>query len=62
MKQREKETDWSRWQPEKLLPALARRITSQYWLAFGSTFVVGLITHIYMFVNKLPNGDDLESM
>lgn len=58
----EEKRDWSRWQPEKVLPDLVRRIDSRYWLAFGAAFVLGLITHIYMFVNKLPNGDDLESM
>lgn len=62
MKHGKEENKWSTWQPEVVLKGAIKRINPLSWLAFGSTFVFGLITHIYMFVNKLPNGDDLESM
>lgn len=56
------EQQWSRWQPEVLLPGLWRRIDGNYRLAFILALIFGAMTHLYMFVNKLPNGDDLESM
>ena len=44
---------------EALFAAVRRRISPQTKLAFGSTFLTGLLTHAYMLVNKLPNHDDI---
>ena len=61
MEERVKERNWGAWQPERVLTKLWWRIGANSRLAFCSALILGFVTHIYMFVNKLPNGDDLES-
>ena len=41
---------------------LWNRIPAYCRLSMVSTFIMGLITHMFMIVNKLPNGDDLSEL
>ncbi|MEG1579486.1 MAG: hypothetical protein RR336_12055, partial [Oscillospiraceae bacterium] len=34
-------------------------IPKYQWLTFCATFLLGLLTHLFMLVNKLPNHDDI---
>lgn len=45
--------------PNQFLGSLFRRVPGYCWWTFGSAMVVGLISHLYMFTNKLPNHDDV---
>lgn len=48
--------------PEAVIAGLWQKVSPQSKWAFGATLVAGLTTHLYMFVNKFPNGDDLASV
>lgn len=48
--------------PDKILKQVVGKISGECKLAFGAALFFGFLTHLFMFVNKLPNGDDLESM
>lgn len=50
------------WMPEHLIAGLWGKVPPQSKWAFLATLVAGLMTHLYMFVNKFPNGDDLASV
>ena len=43
----------------ELIDKIWKNISSKAKIAFGSTIIWGLIAHLYMFMNKLPNYDDL---
>ena len=45
--------------PDRFLGALFRRVPGYCWWTFGSAMAVGLVSHLYMFTNKLPNHDDV---
>lgn len=45
--------------PETCFDGLWRRIPKEIRLTFLACVVLGLMVHIYMFVNKLPNHDDI---
>ena len=45
--------------PDQFMGSLFRRVPGYCWWTFGSAMVVGLISHLYMFTNKLPNHDDV---
>lgn len=57
----EKET-WQNLLPEVFIKNQYQKISYRSKLAFLSALFFGFLTHIFMFLNKLPNGDDLESM
>lgn len=44
--------------PDKAVEHLWKKVPEHIKLAFVSAFVLGLVTHLYMFANKLPNHDD----
>lgn len=44
---------------EALFHRVGERISRQSKLAFVSAFALGLLIHLYMLVNKLPNHDDI---
>lgn len=48
--------------PEEAVKRIYGGIPSYCRWAFGSTFIIGLITHMFFLVNKLPNGDDLSEL
>ena len=43
----------------ELIDKIWKNIPSKAKIAFGSTIIWGLIAHLYMFMNKLPNYDDI---
>lgn len=45
--------------PYNCASGLWRRIPGYIRLTFASAVVLGLVTHLYMFTNKLPNHDDI---
>ncbi|MCM1182322.1 MAG: glucosyltransferase domain-containing protein [Roseburia sp.] len=45
-----------------MVKVLSRRISKEFKAAFIATLVIGMIAHIYMFTNKLPNYDDLRTL
>jgi len=53
---------WQQLLPDIFIKNQLQKISYSSKLAFFSAFIFGFLTHIFMFVNKLPNGDDLESM
>ncbi|SMB80889.1 Glucosyl transferase GtrII [Desulfonispora thiosulfatigenes DSM 11270] len=53
---------WQQMLPDTYIKNKFQNISHRFRLAFFSALIFGFITHIFMFVNKLPNGDDLESM
>ncbi len=44
--------------PDQALERFWKRVPRHIKLAFASAFVLGLVTHLFMFTNKLPNHDD----
>lgn len=44
---------------DQFLKTIAAKITKAEKAAAISTFLCGLVTHIYMFTNKIPNHDDM---
>lgn len=48
--------------PDECLKKIWRRIPSQVKFAFFGTIIIGLMTHLYMFTNKLYNYDELANM
>jgi len=53
---------WQQFLPDIYIKNQFQKISSRSKLAFFSALIFGFLTHIFMFLNKLPNGDDLESM
>lgn len=53
---------WARLFPDAYLKNQFQKISRPCRLAFFSALLFGFLTHLFMFVNKLPNGDDLESV
>ena len=47
---------------EDTVKRLWNRIPAYCRLSMISTFIMGLVTHMFMLVNKLPNGDDLSEL
>lgn len=45
--------------PEQWFRELKKRISRSEWAAFYGALIIGLMTHIYAFVNKLYNYDEL---
>lgn len=45
--------------PENFLKNLYNKLKYEWKLAFCSAFVIGILTHIYIFVNRYPNHDGL---
>ncbi|MEG2421585.1 MAG: glucosyltransferase domain-containing protein [Oscillospiraceae bacterium] len=45
--------------PEQAFKAMLTHIPKYQWLTFCATFLLGLLTHLFMLVNKLPNHDDI---
>lgn len=45
--------------PEKMIEKLKSSIKPQWKLAFMSTFIIGLLAHLYVFTNRLPNHDGM---
>lgn len=45
--------------PEHCLEKLRKRIPKYIQVTFIAAVVLGIATHLYMFVNKLPNHDDI---
>lgn len=54
--------DYNRWLPDAALPRYWRQLSPACRWAFLSTFFLGLATHLFLFANKLPNGDDLSDL
>lgn len=48
--------------PETFLIGLWNRVPKYIRLTFFSAIVLGLVAHLYMFTNKLPNHDDLNGL
>lgn len=48
--------------PNEIYNYLKPKITRQMKIAFVSSMIFGLITHLYMFTNKLPNYDDVNCL
>ena len=48
--------------PGQALTILKGKIKYEWALAFFSTVVIGLLTHVYVFVNRLPNHDGIINM
>ena len=48
------------WMPDHLLGWL-KKIPRPHRFAFAGAFLAGLFAHGYMFANKLPNHDDVQS-
>jgi len=48
--------------PEEAFSGIRGSIPSYCRLAMSGTFIIGLITHMFILVNKLPNGDDLSEL
>lgn len=48
------------WMPDQVL-AWLKRIPRPHRYAFGGVWLAGLFAHGYMFANKLPNHDDVQS-
>ncbi|WP_342513189.1 glucosyltransferase domain-containing protein [Sporosarcina sp. FSL K6-1522] len=44
---------------DKLIKQLKGYIQPEWRLAFISTFIIGLLTHFYVFINRLPNHDGM---
>ncbi|MCL1805225.1 MAG: glucosyltransferase domain-containing protein [Clostridiales bacterium] len=49
-------------EPEAALSLIRQSIPGYSRLAMAGTFVIGLATHMFFLVNKLPNGDDLSEL
>ncbi len=47
------------WSPEGLFLRLYKKIPAHILLTFVSALAFGLVTHLYMLTNKLPNHDDI---
>ena len=45
--------------PEQVLKSLKEKIKYEWVLAFFSTIIIGLLAHVYVFVNRLPNHDGI---
>lgn len=45
--------------PGACLEELRKRAPKYIWLTFAAAVVLGIATHLYMLVNKLPNHDDI---
>ena len=45
--------------PDDLIGRIAGKLKREDWLAFLSSFLIGLLTHAYMFTNKLLGRDEL---
>lgn len=45
--------------PYKYIGLLKERIPANLYWTFGSAIMIGLVNHLYMFTNKLPNHDDV---
>ena len=43
----------------QLLALYHERVKKEWKIAFLSTFIIGLLVHIYKFTNNLPNHDSL---
>lgn len=52
--------DWQKWTIEQVITHISGKIGKANKWIFGWALFFGALTHFYMFVNKLPNGDDLE--
>jgi hypothetical protein len=48
--------------PEEALGKIRDRIPPYCRWAVGAAFLMGLVTHMFFLVNKLPNGDDLSEL
>lgn len=49
----------SDWSPEGVFLRLYRKLPGHILLTFVSALAFGLVTHLYMLTNKLPNHDDI---
>lgn len=47
---------------DNMIQNLNQRISKKFKVAFVAAFVMGIIAHVYMFTNKLPNYDDLRTL
>lgn len=45
-----------------ILTRYFRKIKAKIWLCLGSGIITGLITHLYILTNKLPNWDDINNL
>ena len=45
-----------------LIRNITAHIAPRHWLSLGTGVFVGIITHLYMLTNKLPNWDDLNNL
>ncbi|HWK23752.1 MAG TPA: glucosyltransferase domain-containing protein [Ureibacillus sp.] len=45
--------------PENLITYIRNKLQSEWKLAFCSAFIIGLLTHMYVFTKRLPNHDGL---
>ncbi|MDR0314681.1 MAG: glucosyltransferase domain-containing protein, partial [Oscillospiraceae bacterium] len=50
------------YQPEVVTEKLLRRIPNYIRFTFLSSFIIGLLTHAFMFLNKLPNTDEINQV
>ncbi len=55
-------TDFSHWSASEIMRRFWQRIDGASKTAFVTALILGLVTHLYFFVNKFPNGDDLENI
>lgn len=55
-------SDGGFWTADAVIIRWYQSLRPESKLAFLTAFIIGLITHMFMFVNKLPNGDDVASM
>lgn len=45
--------------PDQVLTSLKEKIKYEWVLAFLSTVIIGLLAHVYVFLNRLPNHDGI---
>ena len=45
--------------PGQVLISLKEKIKYEWILAFLSTVIIGLLAHVYVFLNRLPNHDGI---
>ncbi|QCR31461.1 glucosyltransferase domain-containing protein [Lysinibacillus sp. SGAir0095] len=47
--------------PEEILGKLRSKIKNEWVLAFSSAMIIGLLTHLYVFMHRYPNHDGLHN-
>nr|WP_106783659.1 glucosyltransferase domain-containing protein [Lysinibacillus timonensis] len=48
--------------PEKVFEKLKQNIKSEWILAFNAAMIIGILTHLYVFMHRYPNHDGLHNL